>query len=120
MPVIAGSLNEIGDEIMVVSDRQVPYDVTNLQKSGKNYGPEIRGSEVTVTLGYGGAGMAYALAVHETPSAYDPPSWVGKDVQFRHGRKAHYLSDPVKQAGFRFAVNMSMKLKGRLERALAR
>jgi hypothetical protein len=109
MPIIADALNEIGGEIMAVSQREAPWDVGTLRKEGTNYGTEIHGTEVVDTLGYGGAAMAYALIQHERT-----------DFNHPKGGKAHYLSDPVKQAGFRFAVNMANKLRGRLERALAR
>ena len=113
MPIVAGALNEIGEEIMVVSKREAPWDVGNLRASGKNYGPETKGTEVVVTLGYGGTAegteVRYALYQHEGVHFYHPK-----------GGKAHYLSDPVKAAGQGFATRMANKLRGRLDRALAR
>jgi hypothetical protein len=113
MPIIAGALNEIGDEIMAVSKREAPWDVGNLRDSITTYPPEIHGTEAVATIGAGGAAIPYALYQHEAG---------GRGADFNHpkGGKWHYLSDPTKQAGFRFAVNMANKLRGRLERALAR
>jgi hypothetical protein len=109
MPIIAGALNEIGDEVMGESKREAPWLTGALRNSGTNYGVEIKGTEAVDTLGYGGASIPYALYQHE-------------GVGFNHpkGGKAHYLSDPVKARGARFAAQMSAKLRGRLERALAR
>jgi len=133
MPIIAGALTEIGEEIMVESKRQAPWLTGALRNSGRvftGWGGQTRrasgamgtmtgsaaasigsfgsASDVTVTLAYGGTAIPYALYQHE-----------GK---FNHpkGGKAHYLSDPVKARGARFAAQMAAKLRGRLERALAR
>lgn len=109
MPIVAGALNEIGDEIMVESKRQTPWLTGALRNSGQNYGPETQGQEVTVTLGYGGTSIPYALYQHE-------------GVGFAHprGGKAHFLSDPVRARGARIGAQLAAKLRGRLERALAR
>lgn len=109
MPIVAGALNEIGDEVMVESKRQTPWLTGALRNSGQNYGPETRGTDVTVTLGYGGASIPYALYQHE-----------GTGFAHPQGGKAHFLSDPVKARGARFGAQMAAKLRGRLERALAR
>lgn len=143
-PIIAGALWEIGQEIMGESQQQVPVLTGALKNSGRvfsEWGGQMRtaaggmgsiggadaagigtfgsADDVTVTLGYGGAALGYALAVHETPSSHDPPSWEGKTVHFTHG-KAHFLSDPVKARAVRFGAQMAVKLRGRLDRALAR
>lgn len=71
--------------------------------------PEIKGRAVSVEIGYGGAASAYAIAVHENPSRYDPPSWEGVTVTFRPaGRGPKYLERPLKEA-----------LKGMAERLAA-
>ncbi len=109
MPIIAGALNEIGEEVMVESERQTPWLTGALRNSGQNYGPQTHGQEVTVTLGYGGESIPYALYQHE-----------GTGFNHPHGGKAHYLSDPVKARGARFGAQMAAKIRGRLDRALAR
>lgn len=89
--------------IMARSKRDfVPVHFGVLRASGyvKNGTDEDKNKQsISVTMGYGGAASAYALAVHENPGKYDPPSWQGVDVQFHpegHGRK--YLERPIQEA----------------------
>lgn len=66
---------------------------------------------ITVRLHFGqDKAQAYALAVHETPSAHDPPSWRGKSVTFRRGG-AKYLELPLMEA----ANTMGGRLAGRMK-----
>lgn len=118
MPICAGAVREIGEEIMGASISQAPIDTGNLRSEGKVYGPDISPGRATVTLAYGGAAEAYALAVHEHPSQHSPRSWAG-GVTFRFG-KTHFLSDPVKARQTRFGADIGRRIRVRLEHALAR
>jgi hypothetical protein len=42
-----------------------------------------------VTLSFGGAADAYAIAVHETPSEHDPPTWT---IMYEHGGMIRWTS----------------------------
>lgn len=92
--------------VMTDSKRNyVPIDLGTLRNSGYVAKPERFGSNITIKFGFGGAASAYAIAVHETPSKYDPPSWKGITVEFgqRKGkgggqRGAKYLERPLKEA----------------------
>ena len=133
LPIIGGALVEIGEEVMTESQRQVPVLTGALKNSGRVFGAwggvtryarsamgmmggagaaSIVGmggqNEATVTLAYGGTALKYALYVHEIARYHHP---VGK---------YHYLSDPVNARRVRFAAQLGAKLRGRLDRALAR
>lgn len=54
--------------------------------------------KLQVVLHYGGEKTnAYAISTHETPSGYDPPTWKGKEVQFKTGQ-SKYLERPLFEA----------------------
>lgn len=57
-----------------------------LRGSGHVTGPTRAGKDYQVTIGYGGAARAYALAQH-------------RRTDFRHkpGQKAHFLEDPMRE-----------------------
>ena len=85
-----------GERIMSISKRDfVPVDNNPLRSSGHVL-PPVRGKgrEISVALVYGGTSAPYAISVHETPSDFDPPSWVGKQVQFTVGG-SKYLEKPL-------------------------
>jgi hypothetical protein len=63
---VAAELYRQGEAIMTDSQRHyVPVDQGTLRGSGHVKQPDIRGTRVSVTLGYGGAASAYALIQHE-------------------------------------------------------
>lgn len=76
----------------------VPVDDSDLKNSG-HVRPPFRGpgNLITVELVYGGTAAAYAIAVHEHPSTFSPPSWKGVTVQFTTGGPK-YLEIPLMQA----------------------
>lgn len=89
--------------IMTSSKRDfVPVDLGTLRSSGfvndvTRSGPDNR--DLSITLGYGGAAEAYAIAVHEHPSASSPSTWEGKEIKFNpEGRGPKYLEKPLMQA----------------------
>ena len=85
--------------IMTTSKRDfVPVNLNSLRSSGHVLPPERgKGREISVTLVYGGPSEPYALAVHETPSGHDPPSWKGVAVTFAVGGPK-YLERPLLNA----------------------
>lgn len=86
--------------VMTKSKRDfVPVDLGTLRASGFVEAPQRSGRAVSVVMGFGGPAAAYATAVHETPSGFDPPSWEGKTVQFSpKGHGAKYLERPLMDA----------------------
>lgn len=73
---IAAALVQECEAIGADSDENfVPVDFGILKGSRLNSLPIWEENEVTVGISYGGAASAYALAVHEHPSEFDPPSW---------------------------------------------
>ena len=93
---MAGPLFLEAGLIMTKAIKLTPVDVGTLQTSGKVQRPKITRTTATVTLGFGGAASAYALAVHEHPSKHSPPSW-DEGASFTSGGPK-YLERPVKEA----------------------
>ena len=96
---LAAALNIEAELAMTDSKRNTPVAPGGgtLRSSGRVQKPEIRGSNVSVTLGYGGAASAYALAVHEFPSKHSPPSWQGKSALNWNVGGPKFLENAVKQ-----------------------
>lgn len=55
---------------MTESKRRVPVDTGVLRASGFVQEPERKGSNISVTLSYGGAAETYAIIVHEDLEAH--------------------------------------------------
>jgi len=89
----------------------VAPDGGTLRSSGfvrpPKFGP---GQQITVELVYGGAAAAYAIVVHEHPSIFDPPSWVGTSVTFNVGGPK-YLEIPMNEAVPTIAREIARTLK---------
>jgi len=98
--MVAGALYRRAQRIMADSkENYVPVDLSTLKNSGQVSPPYYLGRQVTVELSYGGAAAAYALAVHEHPSKYSPPSWQGVQVTFSpSGTGPKYLERPLMAA----------------------
>lgn len=73
----------------------VPVDNGILKDSGKVEKPKQTPNGVEVAITYGGKARAYALIVHEDPSA-----------QHKDGKTYHYLKIPVDAARSTFVVNI--------------
>lgn len=87
------------EKIGTAADRIVPVDLGTLRASKTITGPTIKGNEIECIIGYGGAAAAYAVAVHETPSEHDPPSWEGTNVDFKvKGTGRKFLETPLRAA----------------------
>lgn len=94
---IAGQMFREAEAIMAAADPLIPVapDGGTLKASGHVQLPVIDGNEVSVTMGFGGAASAYALAIHEHPSAASPPSWSGKELHFSvPGTGSKFLERP--------------------------
>lgn len=85
IPDAAEQALRIEAEVIMTRSKQgfVPVDLGTLRSSGHVSDPVRHGKDVEVTLAFGGAAAPYALAVHEHPSDYDPPSWEGKGTGTR-------------------------------------
>lgn len=96
---MGSALFQDAEETMTVSKRDwVPVDLGVLRASGHVVPPQVSGTRVTVTLGYGGAASAYALIQHER-------------MDFHHDvGRAKYLEGPVKQR----AAGMGQRLARRM------
>lgn len=101
--VLSSSLKSIAEEMLEDSKANyVPYDPDSseehLRDTGKVLDPETSGDIISVKVQYGGTSHTapYAISTHETPSQYDPPTWVGKTVNFKRGG-AKYLELPFKK-----------------------
>ena len=71
---LARALLAEGEQIMAKSKRLVPVDTGALRASGHVQLPVIRGKNVKVTLGYGGAAVPYAVFVHEKQARHNAPT----------------------------------------------
>lgn len=109
----AAILNESYRVMEDSRENYVPVDMGDLKASGR-VEQNVRGNNISVSLTYGDEKTdPYALAVHEHPSSFSPPSWQGVPVVFSptgHGPK--YLERPVKAAikGMRERLADDMKL----------
>lgn len=74
---VRGTVSKIGEEILRLSQSEVPHDTGELQNTGH---VEMRGDEATV-----GYNKVYAARLHENPQ-----------YNFQKGRKGKYLEDPIK------------------------
>jgi hypothetical protein len=74
---VAAALYQIAQQILTEAKRRCPVaaDGGVLRASGMVSLPVRIGRSISVTISFGGAANAYAIAVHETISAHDPPSW---------------------------------------------
>lgn len=104
---VGASIYYRGQIIMTESKRRCPVakDGGVLRASGRVSEPvRGRGRFISVTLSYGGAADAYAIAVHEHLSDYSPPSWIiaeenGHPVQWTTpGTGPKFLEGPINEA----------------------
>lgn len=109
---LAAALFKQANKIMTRSKRDyVPVDLGALKSSGKVEKPEIKSGVVSVLMTYGGNAAPYALAVHENPSGFDPPSWKGIVTFSPSGRGPKYLQIPMELANKTLADDLAKDLK---------
>jgi hypothetical protein len=97
---IGPALYRQGHRIMTRSKEEfVPVDLGTLRASGTVGEPEGLGIDTSLRLSYGSAATPYALAVHETHSRHDPPSWKAHKgpINFVTGG-SKYLEKPFLEA----------------------
>ena len=107
-----------GNRVMTRSkDEFVPVDLGPLRKSGMVHHPVWVGRALSITLSYGDDAAPYALAIHEHPSDYSPPSWIaaeqaGNTVQFQPaGRGPKYLERPLLEESNNMLAFIAAELK---------
>ena len=108
IPYLKQAMWMAGKETMSMSQKEVPVETGTLKNSGQTFPAETKGTQIVVTLGYGGAAQDYALVQHERTD-FDHP----------HGGKAHYLSDPVKAMGGKLGSFLAARIGRSIERAIA-
>lgn len=88
---VATGLYQFGNMVMEISKRErVPVDTGALMNSGYVALPEDNGTEISVTMGYGGQSVDYALVVHENMNPH--VHWK------RPGSGPKYLENPLKES----------------------
>ena len=102
---VEAALFQEGENIMGKSKMETPVDLGPLHASGHVKDPKTKRGKTEVILGYG---TKYAVAVHETPSKHDPPSWVGKTITFNVGGPK-FLEKAMKKAAKGFGGRMIKK-----------
>ncbi len=95
--VAFSALHAVGEEILRLSEKEVPHDTGALQGSGTMVDQRASGS---VLVGYN---KPYAARLHEHP-----------EYHFQKGRKSHYLIDPIINNLPSFNEFYGMKVKEQL------
>ena len=73
---VAGTLYRFGEMIMTdAKQNYVPVKENVLRTSGKVELPIDSGNTISVSMSFGGAASAYALAIHEHLAKSSPHSW---------------------------------------------
>lgn len=101
------ALQEEANLAFRMSQLEVPYRYGILKGSGRVSTPKVSGGQVVVDISYGGAARAYAYIMHRGIMH-------GKPINYRGGKKSHYLSDPVQRA----AAGSSDRIEKRIARIL--
>lgn len=106
IPAVKRAMFQEAEEIMTVSKTAfVPVDTGALRASGTVLPPEIKGSEVTVTLGYGGGAVDYAVIVHERMGVHHPNG------------QSKFLEVPVLAASRGMDARLAERIRRDIERA---
>jgi hypothetical protein len=67
---LASGLYQLGEEVMADARPRTPVEFGHLRQSGHVELPAWSGSEVSVTVGFGGPAAPYAIYVHENLEAH--------------------------------------------------
>jgi hypothetical protein len=109
VPALSASLMDEANEAFRLSQMQVPFRHGVLKASGRVTPPQVTaGHFISVELSYGGAARAYAYVTHEGVIN-------GKKINFRNGKKSHYLSDPIQAV----SIGLPMRLERRIQAILS-
>lgn len=98
VPVDSGKLR---DSIQVIS---------SLEQGRSEKGQFTESADISVTISAGGPDVPHAVAVHETPSDHDPPTWEGKEIKFTRGGPK-YLERPLLEAENGLIERIAAKVK---------
>jgi hypothetical protein len=103
------------NEFVPVGDSGKLRDSIRLEKArvqqGRTEGGQYtEGADLVVSVTAGGDGIDYAVAIHEYPSEYNPPTWENVDVQFRVGG-AKYIERPLFEAENGLVDRLAGKVK---------
>lgn len=102
--------------VMREAVKMAPYEGGALRDSATVHPAVREGMDLVTVMSFGetGPSQAYALALHETASIHDPPSWIGVNVQFHTpGTGPKYLETPLRaaQAGMDQRIAQRLQLK---------
>ena len=124
MQAATAAFYQEAERIMTDSkEHYVPVHDAILKGSGHVQPPQVTGGHLSVTLGYGGAASAYALAVHEHLSQHSPPSWkaaeaAGRPVTFHPpGRGPKFLELPLLAAERGFSERIAAGIRRAMGRS---
>jgi len=99
-PATNKALKMVGDELLRLSNREVPFDKGTLSNSGRvDAYPLVK--EGTIEVGYH---TRYAHRLHEHP-----------EYNFKNGRKGKYLEDPIKHNLSRLSESIRSTLAWELQ-----
>ena len=102
--IAAGALYREAERIMTAAKRLTPVLSGSLKSSGQVVPPAMRGTAVSVTMGFGNAAVNYAVHVHE-------------NLQARHlNGQAKFLEQPLNEA----RSGMDARLAEDVRREIAR
>ncbi len=115
---VGAALYQEGQIIMTESKKRCPVapDGGTLRASGQAHPPEYAGPHISVTLSYGGAAEAYAIAVHEHLSEHSPPSWkvaeaAGRGIHWNvPGTGPKFLEGPINEAQPTLAARIAQRI----------
>lgn len=97
---VSPALHDVAEEIMRLSQMEVPHHTGTLQNSGT-----VENIGGAVVVGYH---TPYAARLHEHP-----------EYRFQKGRKGKYLEDPIRRnadaLGIRFGKNIKISLEGSIK-----
>lgn len=115
----AAALYVEANKILTASKRFVPVDLGALRASGFVAAPVIEGAVVSVSIGYGGPSVKYALPVHEIPP---PParSVGGRSARHNPPTQWKYLERPAREAMPGMDLRLSNAMRSNIEQAVRR
>lgn len=104
---IAGAaIYQEAEAIMTESKKQCPVDFGNLKNTGNVSPPENHSGHISVTLGYGGPSVKYAVVQHES-------------LEFHHTvGKAKFLEDPMLEAVNGMEARLGVRIQKGIEDAV--
>lgn len=141
LEAVGAAMYQEAEGIMTDSKRLVPVDMGTLRNSGFVNPPDVKASEIEVTLGYGGAGSEYAIYQHEGigPAvgrpAFMPPvapfaEWarrvlgdeslgfvIARSVGRKGLRPRKFLEIPFKARASGMVPRLARRVRGMVERA---